>query len=54
MKIITDIFYQGAQEGIPAHWCVQYYTSASVFVDYEYFEKYEQALEWAKENGWDE
>jgi len=49
---ITDIFHQGAQGGIPAHWCVQWYDGG--LAAYEYFATKDEALEFALEHDCDE
>lgn len=51
-KTILDVFHQSAQEGIPVHWCVQYKTDDSVFLQYEYFNSHTEANEYAIKYGY--
>ena len=53
-KIILDIFHQGSDCGIPAHWCVQYKTEGNPFVDYEYFATHTEANEYAMKYGYND
>ena len=49
---ITQTFYQESQPecGIPAHWCVQYFTEGNGFPQYEYFNTENEADKWVEEN----
>lgn len=51
---VLDIFHQGTHCGIPAHWCVQYMKLGATFVDYEYFETYTEANEFAMKHGYND
>lgn len=53
-KTILDIFHQGSDCGIPAHWCVQYKTDGNPFVDYEYFATHTEAMEYAMKYGYND
>ena len=50
---ILDIFHQGADCGIPSHWCVQYKTDSGG-VDYECFISWADANEYAMKFGYND
>lgn len=50
--VITEIIFQGAQEGIPAHYAVQFIRDGDTFVDYGYFSTEEEANEFAAQYGY--
>jgi hypothetical protein len=49
---ITDVFHQSAGDGIPAHWCVQWYEGG--WASYEYFATKDEAVEFALQHDCDE
>jgi len=44
-----ETFYQGADEGIPSHWVVQYYIYGKGFPEASYFNTEEEAKEFENE-----
>lgn len=45
---VTDVFHQGSDDGIPAHWCAQYFEGG--WAQYQRTETYEELEQWIKEN----
>jgi hypothetical protein len=50
---ILDLFHQEADDGIPAHYCVQYAEEGKTFVEYEYFTSLTEAREFAAKHGYE-
>ena len=48
MVVVTDVFHQSADDGIPGHWCVQYFDKGWA----QYFQStdYDEVEKWVKEN----
>lgn len=48
MVVITDVFYQGADDGVPGHWCAQYFKGG--WAQYHRSTDYNELEQWIKEN----
>ena len=46
-KILKEMFFQPAFDGIPSHWVVQYYEEGKAFPDAAYFKTESDALKFA-------
>jgi hypothetical protein len=54
-KKILDVFHQEADDGIPSHWCVQYFkTDGAGFVECKYFDTWTEANEYAMKYGYND
>jgi hypothetical protein len=51
---ILDLFQQEEDDGIPAHYCVQYAEEGKTFVEYEYFTSLTEAREFAAKHGYED
>ena len=47
--VVVDVFYQAADDGIPAYWCCQFIRYG--WADYEYFDNSEDAYNYAYSHG---